>query len=352
MRRRQCPSAAKLFKRHRTSWLWAGLWLWLIAACAAAIPCRAQNVVLVLRNGDRLSGCITSETADTVVLSTPFASGIEVPKSMIELRQEVPSPAVVTPVPLVPATGIASELAGTNKPVKITAGTRSEFRKFLSEWHGEAQLGANLGYSTVNRESFTGHAKFVELHPFADTNTAMRNTLEYNVTYGKTDNQLSDNRMEGRIKNEYDFTKRFYVFNESTAGYDEIQGIRFQYDVGPGVGYRWVVLTNFVFKTETGADYQEQFFTNAPATSRYAARVEEDLWWQVTPKFKFDEKVEFFPELNDPHKYRTRIESNLSYLLRQNLTLSFNVIDVYDTGLPTAVSRNDLQIRSLLGLKF
>ena len=42
----------------------------------------------------------------------------------------------------------------------------------------------------------------------------------------------------------------------------------------------------------------------------------------------------------------------LQGLLKQNLTLTLNVIDLYDTSVPADISKNDLQIRSLLGIKF
>src|ERR1019366_4080358 len=120
----------------------------------------------------------------------------------------------------------------------------------------------------------------------------------------------------------------------------------------PGVGYKWVILTNFVFKTEFGGDYQEQYFKDQPPTSRYALRLDEDAWWQITRKVRWDEKAEFFPELDNLSEYRVRLETNLSYLFKQNIPFSLNVIDQYDTGLPANVSQNDLQIRTLLGIKF
>ena len=171
------------------------------------------------------------------------------------------------------------------------------------------------------------------------------------MSYGRTDGALSDNRMDGTWKVEYDLNKQFLLYNAFRAGYDEIRGIDFQYDFGPGLGYKWIVRTNFVFKNELGGNYQEQFFVHDKQTSRYSLRLAEDMWWQVTPKIRWDEKVEFFPDVEDSD-YRFRLETNLSYLLKQNLTLTLNVVNLYDTAVPDGVSKNDLQIRSLLGIKF
>jgi putative salt-induced outer membrane protein YdiY len=351
-----------------------GLFLWL--GWFGGSPCRAQDVILHLRNGDRITGRLVSETTNTVVLATSFADQVPIPKGMIDHREPVPktaatgnsttnqttaaSPAPSHP-PLVPATGIASELNPTNKPAAsqtstnaaaVKAAELSGFRKFLHEWKGEVQVGANLAYSTVNQTAFTGHAKLIENHKLEKPDTALRNTLEYDAAYGKTDHVLSENHMEGNVKTEYEMSKRFLVYNSVVAGYDEIRAIDLQYDFGPGVGYKWIMLTNFVFKTELGGDYQEQYFSNHTDTSRYGLRLDEDFSWQITPKIKWDEKFEFFPELDSLADYRYRFETNLSYLLKQNLTLSLNIIDQYDTRIPAGSSKNDLQIRSLLGIKF
>jgi putative salt-induced outer membrane protein YdiY len=350
-------------------------WSWLLLlGSSSEIRCCADNIVLHLKNGDQITGLFISETTNLVILTTSFSEQLKVPKDLIKRRESIEIKEQAAPAntnqsnaspaprpPLVPATGIASELVPTNKPIASVTKTNasvakgpppSSFRKFLSEWRGEAQLGANLGFSTVNREAFTGHLKLTENHKFAETDSVLRNILEYNVAYGKTDHTLSDDRMEGSIKTEYEITKRFLVYNAAVAGYDTIRSIDLQYDFGPGVGYKWIMLTNFVFKTELGGDYQEQYFSDHTQTRRFSLRLDEDFWWQVSAKIKWDEKLEFFPEVDSLFDYRLRFETNLSYLLKENLTLSLNVIDQYDTRIPAGSSKNDLQVRSLLGIKF
>ena len=356
--------------------------------CWLGIPfCHAQNVILHLRNGDRITGRILSESTNEVVVTTAFTDKLVIPGNLVDRKEAVAVPSPVAPppaspppavsglntnLPTTPATGIVGDLVLTNKPSMAQAAggaakpapppakavepppkppEPSAFRKFLSDWRGEAQLGANLGISTINREAFTGRLKLTHNQEIG-AGRALRNIFDYNVSYGTTDNVLSDNRMEGTWKTEYDFSKRFLVYNATRAGYDEIRGVNFQYDVGPGLGYKWILLTNFVFKTELGGDYQEQFFIRDDKTSRYSLRIAEDMWWQISPKIRWDERIEFFPEVQEFSHFRVRVESNLSYLLKQNLTLSLSIIDLYDTLVPIGISKNDVQVRSLLGIRF
>lgn len=407
-------------------------------------PAQAQNLILHLRNGDRITGRFLSDSTNGVVIKTAFSEKLTVPAALIEKRETVPEvkPAAAKKPPVAstnrpgpgvtPASGVVGELILTNRPsmaqtaggaarsaegetprkkppvteaakapaaapdaakpaAQAVAATPAEsapaaakpetaavkppetaaakapepakpaepakppepsaFAKFIKEWNGEAQIGANLGFGTKDREAFTSRIKVTHNRNFSD-NRSLRNILEYDMAYGTTDSVLSDNRMEGAWKVDYDLNKRFLLYNAFRSGYNEIGGIDFQYDFGPGLGYKWLVLTNFVFKNELGGDYQEQFFADNHRTERYSLRVAEDMWWQITPKIRWDEKIEFFPAVNDFNDYRIRLETNLSYLLKQNLTLTLNVVDLYDTSVPKGVSKNDLQIRSLLGVKF
>ena len=83
-----------------------------------------------------------------------------------------------------------ADLAANTTSTNATAAKpaeKSAFRKFLAEWRGEVQLGANLGLGTVNREAFTGHMKLTESHHFPGGDQTLRNILDYDVAYGTTD---------------------------------------------------------------------------------------------------------------------------------------------------------------------
>ena len=350
-----------------------GRWgCWLVLGFVCCTVSFGQELVLHLRNGDRLSGRLLSETTNEVVIATPFAERLSIPLALIERRgappaavTNAPPPKPVGTPPARPATGVAGELVPTNKPAlaqKAVVAAKppepkptpppSMFDTFLSDLNGEAQLGGNFGFGTKDREAFTGHIKVTHNHTFPNKRP-MRNIIDYDIAYGTTDKVLSDNRMDGNWKTEYDVGKRFLVYNAMGGGYDEVRNIDLQYDIGPGVGYKWILMTNFVFKTELGGNYQQEYFAGDTQSERYSLRFAEDTWWQITPKLRWDQKVEYFPEVdNFAADFRVRLVTNLSYLLRQNLTLTLNVVDLYDTGVPEGVANNDLQIRSLIGLKF
>ncbi len=91
---------------------------------------------------------------------------------------------------------------------------------------------------------------------------------------------------------------------------------------------------------------------NDSGTRLFYYRLAEIVNWPFGPKLSMDEKFEFFPRVEDLDQYRFRFETNFRYWLRSNLSLNLTVLDVYDTQPAPNVTRNDLQLRSSVGVKF
>lgn len=350
-------------------------WIVLWGGLAIANASRGQEVILHLRNGDRVTGSIVSTNAQEVVVATPYAARVTISAAQIE-RQEVrgvkthapapkpiPSPAgspsaqtssvpakAATPAPPPPPTPGASK-SSASKPANTESTLGADLRKFLAKWKGELEVGLNLAFSTKDRQTYAGRFRASHLHTMP-SQRLVKNDLDYLTSYGRTDGVLSDNRMDGSWKLEYDIGKRFLIYNAAGAGYDEVRRIDLRFDVGPGLGYKWVTRTNFVFLTELGGNYQEQQFADDGSKRRYSLRLGEESWWQASSKFRLDEKIEFFPSVDKFGEYRLRGEVNLSYLVRNNVALKLTLIDLYETDSPVSISNNDLQIRSSVGFKF
>jgi putative salt-induced outer membrane protein YdiY len=321
-----------LRSRHRTRFLW------LVGAalgCLWAVCASAQQSIIHLRNGDRITGVIISESTNTMVLSNALSHSIVIPQKSIQRRESVTAPPLVN-------TGIAVAVAPAPAPAPAT----NAARKASLVWGGEIQLGADLGFSEKNRQLYTGRAK-VNL-----TYDGLRNLFDYSFSYGRNDGIVSANRMDGSIKSDYDLTRRLYVYNLAGAGYDEIRRIDLRYESGPGLGYHFVRRTNFIFKTEAGVNYQAQYLADETETEKFFFRFAEEASWKITPKLSFDEKFEFFPQVEDFSLYRFRFESNLRYALLNNLFFTVTVIDQFDSNPAEGIGPNDLQVRSTIGVKF
>ena len=308
-----------------------GLALYVILLFALGLRAfAAEPVTFFLKNGDRVTGTIVSEETNRVVIATPWAKEVVIPAVQIS-RREISKSAP----PAVPGAGATAGMTPPSPPKKP-----SHF------WTGEANIGTDLGFSQIQRQLYTGRAKVLFAYE------RLKNLFEYDVAYGRSDGILSANRMDGSSKTEFDLGHRYYVYHIGGAGYDEIRKIAVRYELGPGTGYHLIQRTNFMLNTEVGANYQEQRFSNDDATHLFYYRLAEMANWPLSAKLTMDEKLEFFPRVEDVEEYRFRFESNVRLWLRANLSLNLTVIDLYDTQPAPNVTRNDLQVRSSLGVKF
>ncbi len=341
-----------------------------------------------LKNGDRISGTILSETNNQVTLMTTWRKELVIPSAEIASREIIPP---ATPVVTnAPAPSIAAAPV-TNAPPLVTAPTKAPAAapvvtnapvaakptpapakpivaaapvapvkpKAPPSWHGDIQLGADVGLSEKNRQLYYGRAKIIYA-PVGDAPPGsyslvnrFRNTFDYNASYGKTEGLLSANRMDGSSKSDFDLgkTHNVFIYNLTGAGYDEIRKIDLRYEIGPGLGYHVLTRTNLILNAEAGMNYQVQEFQDNISTDQFYYRLAEDFTWKFSKKFTFDEKFEVFPQI-DFSEYRLRLESNFRFWFLENLSFNLTLLDLYDTQPAADVSRNDLQIRSSIGIKF
>jgi hypothetical protein len=213
-------------------------------------------------------------------------------------------------------------------------------------WNTELQFGLNLRYSSKDQEEALVIAKSTYARP------PFRHILDYNFTYGQTEGIVSGNKMTASEKTEFDLSKKIYLFNLVGGGYDVIRKIDWQYEISPGMGVKLIERTNFVFKSEIGFTYQDQFRVDEPRQRTYSARLAELFTWRVSDKLTADGKAEFFANMQQFGEYRLRLEGTVRYAISSILSLNLVVIDLYDTLPPGGVQSNDLQIRSTIGLKF
>lgn len=322
------------------------LFFWL--ACA---PCSyAQPAILHLKNGDRISGVITSETTNRIVLTNLWSKEITIPLSEISRREK---PLVVTA-----STNITTNaVAQTKSPAKtnevsataaIIAAASAPGAKPPEQkhWVTDIQLGVDLGFSEKNRQNYSGHVKLTY------GKDRLRHILDYDFAYGRSEDITSANRMDASSKLDYDLTGRWYVYSLMNGGYDEIRNINYRFEVGPGVGYHLVKRTNYILNLEAGADYQAQQLKDGTRPNLFFYRLAENFAWKITPRLSWDEKFEYLPRVEKPNEYKLRFESNARYALNSNMYLVLTVLDLFESRPASGVTKNDLQVRSSVGIKF
>jgi putative salt-induced outer membrane protein len=319
---------------------------------ASTVPrVHSQPSIVFLKNGDRISGTILSEDPNRITLSNLWSKEIVIPLSAISRREKMaPTPPSQATAPQVPGvSGVAGSKPASNQVAKAVAaaaiapGAKPAAAK---HWAADIQLGMDLGYSEKQHQNYTAHAKVTY------AKDRFRHILEYDFAYGRAEGVTSADRMDGSSKVDYDVTRLWYVYSLASAGYDEIRKIDYRFEIGPGVGYHLVKITNFVFNLEAGIDYQSQHLKDDTRPDLFFYRLAENSTWQLNKKLTLDEKFEYMPRVEKLEEYKLKFESNLRYGLGSNLSLVLTVLDLFESRPTAGVSQNDLQVRSSLGVKF
>jgi putative salt-induced outer membrane protein YdiY len=325
-------------------------------------------VTLHLRNGAQLSGEMLSMDSTFLTITNALLGKVAVPVAEVQRLEKTPaagSPPVVTNQPPVTVAAQASPTnqppAQTAKPTPQTATTAKAAEsktpgpqpapvkpKPPKHWNLTLDVGTDLEFNQTHRELYYGHAKWTY------GKDRFRSIVDYLANYGKTDGILSANDMNGSVRLELDVSKskRSFMFDAAGAGYNQIQQIDATYDDTFGTGYKLITRSNFTFNVSLGANYQKKYLKDGSAPDYKAINLGEQLAWKINPKWSLDQKVDYYQRITGIGDYRLRFESNVRYLLSNNINLSLTAVDQYDTQPAPGVSKNDLLLRVALGVKF
>ena len=324
------------------------IWMVVFLVCALCGGVRAQNVVLYLKNGDKLSGFLVSEYTNRLVLSNSWVKDLSVPLAEISQREIILAG--------------TNHFGGTNIIAKIKAQpVPTAPPPLFKHWKGEAEVGLDLIYSTTDQRTYRGRFKLAYELPYASNpKNFFRNTLDYDLSYGKTRQKTDDSkittttssdRMGGSDKTSADFDSHWYAYNLAGIGYDRIRNIDLAIEEGPGLGYHLLRFTNLTANVEGGFNYQVQNNGDDTRSRAFFYRVAEDLIWKINSRTSLSEKAEFFPRFNFA-EYRLRAEATLSYNVWRYVYWNLTVRDSYDTTPAANVQGNQFEVHSSLGVKF
>jgi putative salt-induced outer membrane protein YdiY len=299
----------------------------------------AQDVIVQLRNGDRITGKLISQETNQITISTSWAKSLALPISTINGFHS-PSGESLFAAPYIPPPPIDSKAI----PPQPTG------KKAL---RGSVQIGSDIQYGARDRELVFARVKLAYEQPYkSDPKKYFRTFGEYTADYGETENVKSANRMNWSVKTDFDLDDDTYIYNVAGGGYDEIRKIDAHYEIGPGLGYHLIKRSALKLEIEGGANYQVQLRREGDDRENLFFRAADEFFWKLTSRLSFTKKFEFFINSEDIEQYRFRLDSTLAYKLIDNVSLNFTVLDLYDTSPAPNVEKNEFQVRSSLGFTF
>jgi len=307
--------------RCTTSWRTPAVWVWLLALGVMAHAAGADEIYLI--NGDRLTGQITKETTDHVVLEHGVLGSVKVTVDQIDH--------------LVRAGAVAEPAA---KTMDASPGT---------PWTREMTLGYDLNRGNTEAEGLSGG--------FSASRKTTHDewTLQASGEYGTSKRRMDVQRYGASARYASSFGSRlvWYQFYKVDAGHDRFANIEWRAVPSAGLGYWFADRADWKAMTEVGLGWERTSFRDATANRSEVVLVprgfaEKTFRGETT----LSQDVTVWPVMSDRGKYRLRAETVLTNPITAGLSLRVNFIDDYQSDPGSGTKKNDARILSSLVYAF
>lgn len=207
----------------------------------------------------------------------------------------------------------------------------------------------NLEFSYVETSGNTSSETFVLAGKAERTFSASKLSAEMKALYGKKDEITSDKSWMGALKYDRNITERMYGFLSETVERNTLKGIEVRYTTMAGVGHYFIKTSADVLKGEVGLGYTREN-PIAPFADRGfpTARLFGGYVHSFTDKTRFEQTVEYLPNLKEAKDYLINEESAFITNLMGNLAFKVSYAVLYDNEPPPGFGKYDRLFKTAL----
>lgn len=335
----------------------------LAAACADGAD------VVMLTNGDRVSGKLVSADAKTVVLRTGYAGELKIDrKAVAEIRAEeamyVTLAEGAVTVSKVETTERAVRLVQPDGLVKTVepgeiAAMRNEaaqraFEREEERWKHPRLSDFWRGSMTFSVANTSGNAKTSTLSTAANAvREAGKNVLALNFSQIYATQSTTEpfgataNRISGSIRADRRADGRLFLYGINAYDYDRFLSLDLRSVFGGGLGYKpWVSRRGSLELSGGGNWNREKFSREEGPLVRNSgeAAAGQELTIQLLSRLKLFERAGFFPNLTNRGEYRFSFDTNAAVPVMKWLEWTVGVNDRYLSNPLPGKKKNDLAI--------
>jgi putative salt-induced outer membrane protein YdiY len=207
----------------------------------------------------------------------------------------------------------------------------------------------NLEFSYVETSGNTSSETFVVAGKAERTFSASKWSAEVKALYGKKEEITSDKSWMGTLKYDRNITERMYGFLSETVERNTLKGIEVRYTTLAGLGHYLVKTPTDVLKGEAGLGYTREN-PIAPLNDRGypTARLFGGYSHSFTEKTRFEQTVEYLPNLKEGDDYLINEESAFITNLMGNLAFKVSYAVFYDSQPPAGFGKYDRLFKTAL----
>jgi len=340
--------------------------------CVGVPAARADLVVL--ENGDRLTGMIVKSDQETLSFNSQYAGVVNLPWSAVtSVESSTPvyvgiegGPVAVGPlVTINNQYEIVTESAGT-----ITAAKEAvQFIRSAEEqaaYEREIERLRNPGLTDL----WTGNVGFgyAQARGNSDTQTlnfganANRATtrdkigVTFTSVYAANDTTgesvVTANAIRGGISYNLNLSPQWFVFASTDLEFDEFQDLDLRFAPAGGFGFKAVNTERTKFDVFGGSSLNREFFSTGLNRTSGETLLGEEFQFQYSSFGSVQQKMTIFPNLSDPGVFRVSFDTTADTRMNRWLSWQVSLSDRYLSNPVTGRKKNDVLLTTGLRITF
>lgn len=284
-------------------------------------PLCVQAEVLVLQNGDRLTGAITRETPKVIFLQHESLGKLKVPKSQIkQFPSDKPSPSP----------------------------DEEKRKKGDLEWKRKAAAGVEIARGNTE---FTRWGADYELN--RNRRWIDEWTLKGGATVEKSREELTVQKANNMVRYGYSITKKVYNFYRVNTEHDYFENLKLRVTPSTGVGYWFADTPSFKLLGEPGIGYEWEFLRPDGVEHGAIGHLRGMISKKIGERTEVGLDHYYFPKLTEFKNYRMETEAFWRLKLTEHLNYVLKIQNQYHSQpLNGRAKKNDFLLGSKLEYSF
>ncbi len=319
--------------------------LLLTAVCALSL----QADVVVLKNGDRITGTVQLDRSGSLKITTEYAGDVVIDWA------HVVSLVTDEEVPLQLKTGehirgrLVSSDSGTVRIVSTEIGesdaiaieqiegVRKSKEDFTEAdfWSGQLSAGFSIADGNVRTQTYYARAEAVR------ESEGFRLTLRGRSNYTRDQGEETGKKHFGSLKMDVFMWRDLYAYGLTSFEYDRFAGVNLRSIISAGLGYRVLKTDSQKLDFELGVAYTNEDLRRQSDDHYIALRAAVKYTWQINERLRWSNLLEFYPSVEDTKDFLVHGETSLLVEIFRNFNLEAGVIWDHDSTPPTDRQRND-----------
>jgi putative salt-induced outer membrane protein YdiY len=329
----------------------------IIAACLA-VPLFGGEIVF--KNGDKLTGKVTSLADGKLVIESAVAGTITVDMANVStFSTDDPveihlkdGTVVKQPVVTTQTEGAVATTQGMIDAQELSLTDMEKINPPPVKWTGSVSAGALItsgNSNTSNVSAAYDAVRRTEKDRISSAGQYLYGRQEDTNT-GKDDTTTDNWYIAGKY--DYFLNEKLYWFSNLRVERDRIADLDIRITPSTGLGYQWIESDPMNFYTEAGLAWVYEDYTNADSNDYFAARLAYHFDRKINDKVSFIHNLEYVPSLEEIQEFNLNTDAGVRVGMTEKLFTDFKFEWRYDSEPAPGADKNDFRYIIAVGWQF